>query len=74
MVDYKVKDEFSGEDIGLKKWKVTFTERKKYKPITRSVIVETVNDLDATDIVLGRFGGIKAIGVNSVVEAKENDE
>ena len=73
MANYIYKDEFTDTPILLKKFKVTFSERKKYNPFKRTIVVESINDENAVEIVLAQFGGIKNITVNSVLEAKDED-
>ena len=73
MGNYKILDKVLGKEIDLKKWKVTFVEKKKYNSMTRSVIIESMNEQTAVDMVLREFGGIKEISVTSVTNAKENE-
>jgi hypothetical protein len=69
---------------GLKKFEVTFTEKKKYNPATRTIAVEAKDDLHATNLINSQFGSFtydkklmisvpssKKIVINKVVEVKE---
>jgi hypothetical protein len=68
----------------LKKFEVTFTEKKKYNPTTRTITVEAKDDLHATNIINDQFGSFKydkklmisvpsnkKIVIDKVVEVKE---
>jgi ribosomal protein L20A (L18A) len=68
----------------MKKFNVTFTEKKRYNPATRTVMVEANDELHATNLIHSQFGSFrwdkdllryvpsdKKIGINKVEEVKE---
>jgi hypothetical protein len=68
----------------MKSFNVTFTEVKKYKPATRTVLVKTDNEFGARNIIASQFGSLtfntklgmevpsdKKIIITNVVEVKE---
>lgn len=70
----------------MKKFNVTFTENKKYNPMTRTIMVEANDEFHATNLIHSEFGSFhwdkklmrnipsKKIGINKVEEVKEKKE
>jgi ribosomal protein L20A (L18A) len=71
----------------MKKFNVTFTEKKRYNPATRTIEVQANDELHATNLIHSQFGSFrwdkklmmnipsdKKIGINKVEEVKEEKE
>jgi ribosomal protein L20A (L18A) len=43
----------------MKKFNVTFTENKRYNPMTRTIMVEANDELHATNLIHSQFGSFK---------------
>lgn len=46
----------------MKKFMVTFVEKKKYNPATRTLLVETTNEFNAERVIKLRFNGVTILG------------
>lgn len=68
----------------MKKFNVTFTEKTKYNPMTRTIMVEANDELHARNLIHSQFGSFKwdkklmmnipsdkKIGIDKVEEVKE---
>jgi ribosomal protein L20A (L18A) len=67
----------------LKKFNVTFTEKKKYNPNTRTILAEVhASEKESKDVtekkvetfVYGQFGSEKKITIGKIEEVKEEKE
>lgn len=71
----------------MKKFNVTFTEKTKYNPATRTIMVEANDDLHAIHLIHSQFGSFtydkklmmsvpsnKKISIDKVEEIKEKKE
>ena len=68
----------------MKKFNVTFTEKTKYNPMTRTILVEANDDVHAVNLIHSQFGSFrwdkkllmsvpsdKKIVINKIEEVKE---
>lgn len=71
----------------MKNFNVTFTEKTKYNPMTRTIMVQAENDIHAINLIHSEFGSFKfdkklmmtvpsdkKIGIDKIEEVKETPE